>query len=84
MSDKPISVADYFVEHTPAPQRCFLMRRSINALVRGDIKTMDVLALVTPRRIARVRNLGGKCLELVLMLREQYIEKNGISSTREP
>ena len=84
MTQQPVSVRAYFEEHTPPGYRRDILKRSTNALVRGEIATMDALALATPWKIARVRNLGEKCLELVLLLRDQYIEEKGIQFTHEP
>lgn len=74
MKDK-IGLAVYFQEHAPPEFRNILLRRSINALVRGGFETMDDLVAASPETLARVRNLGAKSLALVYLLREQYMAK---------
>ncbi len=73
MTQQSVSVKAYFEEHTPPGYRRDILKRSTNALVRGDIKTMDELADASSEKLTRVRNMGAKCLELVFQLQERYI-----------
>jgi DNA-directed RNA polymerase alpha subunit len=50
--------------------------RAINALMRGGIETMGDLTRAAPEDIAKRRNLGVKCLELALAMREKFIAEN--------
>ncbi len=68
----------YFSQHSPPGLRNDLVNRAKNALLRGDIKTMEALAQLTPNELARVRNLGAKSLEVALIMREQYIMDKGV------
>jgi DNA-directed RNA polymerase subunit alpha len=65
-----MDIKTYFSEHQPKAPRITV--RCINALVRGGINTMDELCERSDEQLMRVRNLGAKCFEHSVLLREQY------------
>ncbi|MDR0286257.1 MAG: hypothetical protein LBI03_00885 [Clostridiales bacterium] len=66
-----IDVRAYFNQHEDSESN--LSVRSINALIKGGINTMDELCAADIKKIRKIRNLGDKCLEYVLMIREKYM-----------
>ncbi len=82
MRAEPISVADYFEEHTPSEYRLTFLRHSVNALIRGGIKTMEKLMDISAEELIKLRNIGSKNLRLIMLLRNQFIDETGQNSTR--
>ncbi|MCL2696446.1 MAG: hypothetical protein FWE74_00020 [Oscillospiraceae bacterium] len=75
--EQHIELEKYFKKHAPSTVYHKLTVRAINALVRGGITTMDELCSVSVEKLNRVRNLGEKCLEMALFMRNKYeSEKN--------
>jgi DNA-directed RNA polymerase alpha subunit len=70
--EQQIKLKEYFKEFAPSTEYNKLTVRTINALVRGGIETMDDLCAASVERLTRVRNLGDKCLEMALFMRDKY------------
>jgi DNA-directed RNA polymerase alpha subunit len=66
-----IDVRTYFSQHDDSESNISV--RSVNALIKGGINTMDELCAADIQKIKKIRNLGDKCLEYVLMIREKYM-----------
>jgi len=62
----------YFKKHAPSTEYHKLTVRTINALVRSGIETMDKLCSTTEEDLMRVRNLGTKCFEMTMYMRKKY------------
>ena len=71
-------IRDYFAIHAPKSEYPHLAKRAINALERGEIRTMDALARATEEEIAEKRNVGEKGLALILLLRGRYAAERDI------
>ncbi|MDR2558559.1 MAG: hypothetical protein LBC86_03310 [Oscillospiraceae bacterium] len=69
---KHIELEVYFKEHAPSTEYNKLTVRTINALVRGGIVTMDELCAASAEKLTRVRNLGEKCLQMALFMRDKH------------
>jgi len=67
-----IEIRTYFKKHASSTEYIKLTVRTINALMRGGIETMDELCSISEENLARVRNLGTKCLEMALFMRDKY------------
>ena len=71
-----IDVTMYFTTHgRDAPNG--VLKRTVNGLIRGGIYTMDELLNKTPEELAKVRNIGAKCLEFTYLMREKYAQEIG-------
>jgi DNA-directed RNA polymerase alpha subunit len=74
--NQDIDVMEYFTTHgRDAPDG--VLKRTVNGLVRGRITTMDELLGKTPEELARVRNIGAKCLEFTYLMRDKYVQETG-------
>jgi signal recognition particle subunit SEC65 len=69
-----VLISEYFMEHAP-PESA---RRIANGLNRADIETMDALCYMPVEKLCRVRNIGEKSLEIILLLREGYAAEHRI------
>lgn len=63
----------YFKTHLPKTEYRQLLVRVTNALVRSGINSMDALGTVSDERLLKVRNLGAKCFEAAVSMREKYL-----------
>ena len=71
-----IDVTMYFTTHgRDAPNG--VLKRTVNGLIRGGIYTMGELLNKTPEELARVRNIGAKCLEFIYLMRDRYARETG-------
>ena len=77
--NQDIDIRTYFNAHAPRgdPGAPPPLVRTTNAVIRSGINTMDELLAKTPQEIARIRNAGEKCLELIYLMREKYAEETG-------
>ena len=69
--EKNIDVQAYFELHDDSVSNISV--RAVNALIKGGINTMDELCATDMKKIKKIRNLGDKCFEYVLMMRENYM-----------
>jgi len=67
-----IEIQEYFKKHALSTKYHKLTIRAINALMRGGIETMDELCSASIEELIRVRNLGEKCFEMALFMRDKY------------
>ncbi len=78
------TVRVYFAKHGSEKYSPRLLVRALNGMERINVKTMDELVNTSPETLEKIRNIGVKSLELVLLLRSRYLEEKRIQSTREP
>ena len=78
--DGTTDLKEFFMQYAPKDNR----RRTMNALVRGGIATMEKLCAVPDEKLRRVRNLGDKCFQLSHDMRDLFIEiKNEMTKEAE-
>jgi DNA-directed RNA polymerase alpha subunit len=51
-----------------------LPTRIVNALLREDIKTVNDLKAAGKKRISKIKNLGGKSIEII----EEILQEKGV------
>ena len=66
-----IDVRAYFEQHDDLESTISV--RSVNALIKGGINTMDELCTADMKKVKKLRNLGDKCFDYVSMMREKYM-----------
>ena len=67
----------YFYENTPDDYRVSgLLDSTIDQLTRAGIESMGALDAMTDEKIKRIRNIGHKRRELVLLMRDKYRVEN--------
>jgi len=66
-----IDVQAYFSQHDNSEST--ISTRAVNALTKGGITTMDELCAADMKKVKKIRNLGDKCFEYVLTMREKYM-----------
>ena len=49
------------------------LNRTVSAITRPGIKTMETLCAMTPEQIGRIKNIGAKTLDIILMFRDKYL-----------
>ena len=60
------------------------LNRTVSAITRPGIKTMEALCAITPEQIGRIKNVGEKTLSIALMFRDKYFtEKQTLSGGTE-
>ena len=70
---REVLIATYFRENTPPEYRNqSVMNTSISQLQRAGIASMGELDVMTDEKIERIRNIGLKRRELVLLMRDKY------------
>ena len=70
---REVLIATYFRENTPPEYRNqSVMNTSISQLQRAGIASMGELDVMTEEKIERIRNIGLKRRELVLLMRDKY------------
>ena len=69
--EKNIDVREYFEQQDASGTTISV--RSVNALIKGGINTMDELCAADVKKVKKIRNLGDKCFEYVLTMREKYM-----------
>ena len=71
-----ILVRDYFHAHAPDEQKG-IVPRTINALERAGVQTMDALRRLSRKDLAETRCVGEKSLGLAIILQEKFISMKG-------
>ena len=66
----------FFAKHGLEFGSSRLLVRALNGLERIHITTMSELANTAPETIAKIRNIGPKSLELILLLSDLYSKKS--------
>jgi DNA-directed RNA polymerase alpha subunit len=69
---KDTDVRTYFNTHSDSTPHAPLAVRTVNALEKAKILTMDDLLEKSDKELKKVRNLGDKCRELAVFMREKY------------
>lgn len=72
-----VLVKSYFSEHASRAVPNGMVKRTVNAVLRLNLETMDALCEVTAEELAKIRYMGPKSLELTLQMCEKYLSENG-------
>ena len=49
------------------------LNRTVSAITRPGIKTMEALCAMMPEQIGRIKNIGAKTLGIILIVRDKYL-----------
>ena len=66
------SLWEYFAALKPEGDPSGLWRRTVNALVRGKITSMEQLCRLTEKDLTRIRNLGDKSRAYAIKVRDGF------------
>ena len=69
---KDTDIRTYFEANAAEISRTEL-NRTVSAITRPGIKTMEALCAMTPEQIGRIKNVGSVTLGIALMIREKYL-----------
>jgi DNA-directed RNA polymerase alpha subunit len=69
---KSIEIEAYLNQEAVPAEYETLTVRTVNALTKAKITTMDELAALTEKELKKIRNLGNRCFELAVYMREKY------------
>ena len=59
------------------------LNRTVSAITRPGIKTMEALCAMTPEQIGRIKNVGPVTLGIALMIREIYLTESAKCEPRQ-
>ena len=81
LKNEGIPIEIYFRENTPEKyQNQHILNTNISQLRRSGVETMNALCAMSDEEIARIKNIGEKRRELVLLMRNKYRKELGVLS----